>query len=322
MLPEDEQREREKWDRYYTELATDASDPEVDAFYRELARVMLSFLPPNSRILEAGCGSAQLSLALAREGNCEVSLLDFSPAAIDVARRLFAAAGVSPHVQIGDVLEAPGPADQDLVFNSGVLEHYAFERQVAFFRAMGRRSRRYVFVMVPNRECYWYWIWRIRAAAQGQWPYGFEKPATDYRAVIDAAGLHYLGRAYFGAKVVNRFLAGLAGLDPALARLLQHVHDREVVSAAQRSYLVGFLASVRREERPPAGFSPAGEDRDCADADRIDRMVAMVGDALAAQIAAENRLAAAEARLVQTQERQRALESEIQALRLALGQRG
>lgn len=314
MPPDMDQREKEKWDDYYVRQTLVAADPEVEAFYRELALAMLAFLPQGGRILEAGCGSGMHSLALAREGGCQVSLIDFSGEAIGYARKVFAAANVPASYEVGDVFSAAGNADQDLVFNSGVLEHYEFGRQVAFLKGMARRSRRYVFVMVPNRECYWYWVWRIRSAASGQWPFGYEKPADDYRAAIEAAGLHYLGRAYFGARVVKRHLAALEGLSTPLRRTIEQVHDREVVSAAQRSYLVGFLAAVAPGEERPPGFTSGSDDRAYLDSDRVDRFITLLGDSLAGQIAAENRLAAAEAR-------QRALEAENLALRRSLEQR-
>ncbi len=290
-----DQNEKAKWDSYYVQQTLDPDDPEIESFYGELADAMLAFLPEGGNVLEAGCGSGKHSLALARKGGCRVSLMDFSAEAIAYARKVFAAANAQADYEVGDVLAARGNADHDLVFNSGVLEHYEFERQVAFFKAMACQSRRYVFVLVPNRECYWYWVWRIRSAVAGAWPFGYEKPATNYRAAIEAAGLHYLGKAYFGAGAVKRFLMALEGLSPDLRRLIGEIHDRKVVSAAQRSYLVGFLAAVVPGHETPAGFTLGEDDDMYLDSDRVDRYIALVGDSLANQIAAEHRLAVLEA---------------------------
>ncbi len=302
--------EKEKWDNYYVQQTVVPDDPDTERFYRELAEAMLAFLPQGSKVLEAGCGSGMHSLALARLGGCEVRLLDISPQAIAFARKVFAAANVQAAYEIGDVFAAAGEADHDMVFNSGVLEHYEFDRQVAFLKGMARRSRRYVFVLVPNRECYWYWIWRIRDAAAGRWSFGYEKPAADYRAAMEAAALHYLGKAYFGAGALNRFLASLEGLSPELRALIEQVHDQEVVSSAQRSYLVGFLAAVTPGEATPPGFVPGGDDLGYLDSDRVDRYVALLGDSLAGQLAAEHRLAACEARLAAALRRQQELEAQ------------
>lgn len=304
-----DQEEKKKWDDYYVQQTVGPEDPEIERFYRELADAMLGFLPQGGNVLEAGCGSGMHSLALARQGGCRVSLMDFSSEAIEFARKVFAAANAQASYEIGDVFAVRGNADQDLVFNSGVLEHYEFDRQVAFLKGMACRSRRYVFVLVPNRECYWYWIWRVQSAAAGQWPFGYEKPARDYRAAIEAAGLHYLGKAYFGATVVKRFLAGLAGLSPELRQLIEKTHDQEVVSAGQRSYLVGFLAAVKQDQKVPSGFVLGTDDSAYLDSDRVDRYITLLGDSLAAQIAAEHRLAAAELRLAEAQRMQQKLEA-------------
>ncbi len=316
-----DQKEQEKWDDYYAGQTVVPEDPEIEAFYSELADAMLRFLSPGSDILEAGCGGGMHSLALARQGGCRVSLMDFSGEAIEFARKVFAAARLEAAFEIGDVFAATGIADQDLVFNSGVLEHYEFTRQVAFLKGMARRSRRHVFVLVPNRECYWYWVWRIQSASAGQWPFGYEKPAGDYRAAIEAAGLHYLGKAYFGARAVNRFLAGLEGLSPQLRQLIEKVHDGEVISAGQRSYLVGFLAAVVPDLETPPGFTAGSDDRAYLDSDRVDRYVALLGDSLASQIAAERRRAVAEALLAEARRQQQKLEAANRALSVAASER-
>lgn len=313
-----DQEEKKKWDDYYVQQTVGPEDPEIERFYRELADAMLGFLPQGGNVLEAGCGSGMHSLALARQGGCRVSLMDFSSEAIEFARKVFAAANAQASYEIGDVFAVRGNADQDLVFNSGVLEHYEFDRQVAFLKGMACRSRRYVFVLVPNRECYWYWIWRVQSAAAGQWPFGYEKPARDYRAAIEAAGLHYLGKAYFGAGAVKRFLAAVEGLSPELRQLIEKVHDRQVVSAGQRSYLVGFLAAVAPDQETPSGFTLGADDRAYLDSDRVDRYITLLGDSLASQISAEHRLAAADLRLAGAQRRQQELEAANRALTVAL----
>lgn len=284
--------EKRKWDAYYARLR-DEEPPAgaVEVLYRELADTMASIVPKGSRMLEAGCGSGRNSLALAQLGGFEVTLLDFSEEAIAYARRTFADAGIPAQFEVGDVLGAGGAPEYELVFNSGVLEHYEFERQVAFLRGMKARTKRYVFVLVPNRACYWYWIWRIRAAADGEWPFGYEKPASDYRPALEAAGLHYLGRVYLGAGAIDEFLAGVPGLDAGLRELVAAIHGRQLVPLSQRAYLVGFLASLRKDDPLPSGFYAEASLNGEPMGDWADRYIALAADALAGQIAAEQRVA-------------------------------
>ena len=308
-------QEKHKWDAYYGALK-DELEPtgSVAALYRELAETMAAVVSSGSKVLEAGCGSAQTSLALARLGRYDVSLLDFSDEALAYARRVFERAGVQARFEVGDVLSGHDSAEHDLVFNSGVLEHYSFDDQVFFLRGMARRSRRYVFVLVPNRACYWYWIWRIQTAADGQWPFGYEKPASSYRAAIEAAGLHDLGRVYLGASAVGHFLGSIAGLEPALRERIIAVHQHEVVPLAQRSYLVGFLASITADDVAPPTFAPDPATAE-PEADWADRYVTLAADALSAHIAAQQHVARLDKEVSELRAKVRAAELELEYIR-------
>jgi SAM-dependent methyltransferase len=311
-------QEKHKWDAYYGGLKHEGEPTGgVAALYRELAHTMAGIVTSGSRVLEAGCGSGQTSLALARLGRYDVNLLDFSEEALAYARRVFEQAGVQARFEVGDVLSGQGTPEYDLVFNSGVLEHYSFEDQVSFLRGMTRRSRRYVFVLVPNRACYWYWIWRLQTAANGEWPFGYEKPASSYRAAMEAADLTYLGRVYLGATAVSHFLGSIAGLDPALRERIIAVHRQEIVPVAQRSYLVGFLASVQQNDVAPATFTPESGLMDEPEADWADRYVTLAADALAAHISAQQHVTRLENEARELREKIKAAELELENVRAA-----
>ena len=316
--PADASQEKHKWDAYYGSLKEELEPSgAVAELYRELAETMAAIIPADSRVLEAGCGSGQTSLALARLKRYDVSLLDFSDEALAYARRVFERANAHARFEVGDVLSGQGTPEHDLVFNSGVLEHYSFEDQVSFLRGMARRSRRYVFVLVPNRACYWYWIWRIQTAADGQWPFGYEKPASSYAAAIEAANLNYLGRVYLGATAVSHFLRSIAGLDPGLRERIIAVHRQEVVPLAQRSYLVGFLGSVQKNDVAPAAFTRDAVQTDEPETDWADRYVTLAADALATQISAQQQVARLENEGRELRERVQAAERELEKLRAA-----
>lgn len=275
--------EQQKWESYYAQLGAEDVLREGAEVYDEIARAMSVLVPAGARVLEAACGSGRHSVELARHVDCRLHLLDFSPAAIACARRVFALRGVDATFTVGDAFAPAADNGFDLVFNSGVLEHYEQARQVDFLRAMAARSSRYVLVLVPNRLCHWYWIWRTQNAAAGRWPFGLEKAAGHYRHQIRQAGLHYLGQAYFGAAAVPHFLANVSGLSDELRQTILSLHQSQIFPPAQRSYLVAFLASKNAADTAPAAFAeqPAGDES----ADWTDRCVSLAADALAAQIA-------------------------------------
>jgi len=268
--------ERDKWDRYYRELATSSEvHPSAQVVYEEIAQALLPVVPLGGRVLEAGCGAGFQCLSLARRG-WRVSLLDFSEQALAVARATFTRHALPATFETGDITAGAGVADHDLVFNSGVLEHYSFDEQVRLVRGMAHRSRDYVLMLVPNRHCHWYWIWRAQQAVVGQWVFGYEKPASDYRPVFEAAGLRYLGRAWFATTAIGHFLQGIHGIDPQLRTLLERLYALPILPVEQRAYLVGFLGSVRADAVPVPGFNDAssldGDASDVLAAETLERL--------------------------------------------------
>lgn len=286
-MSKDTTEELDKWETYYASCTTDELLREGGEVYSEIAEVMAALLPVGGAVLEAACGSGRHSMELAKLGDYNLTMLDFSPNAIGCARRLGEKMGVAARFMVGDVFSDVCPEQFDLVFNAGVLEHYSYQRQVDFLTAMRLRSRRYVLVLVPNRECHWYWIYRMQRMHNGQWPFGYEKPASSYRKAMTDAGLHYLGRAYLGAAATTWFMEHIDGLSPELRDLVATMHRQEIFSPGQRSYLVAFLASVTSggpHPLPAPFMADVSHEEDIWMNDWTDRCVTLAADALASQI--------------------------------------
>jgi GT2 family glycosyltransferase/2-polyprenyl-3-methyl-5-hydroxy-6-metoxy-1,4-benzoquinol methylase len=282
-------QEKAKWDAIYADMPLiDVShDNVVTAFNEELLDLLTPLLDRGSKVLEAGCGGGAQSLTLAQRGGYEVSLLDFSPNALDYARRLFAQHGQRVRTIEADAF-ASGPSEYDLVFNAGVLEHYSFDEQVRFLKGMASRSQRYVMVLIPNRACYWYWIWRLQKASSGQWPYGQEVPLVDMQVVFEAAGLSYLGQSFVGRRWSQSFVEGLDGLSDELRALILQAQRSSVLPSPTESYLVAALGTVILQENVPqaSGWSRPGVTELRVEADQT----ALLADALAASISAGTQL--------------------------------
>ncbi|MEO6595655.1 MAG: class I SAM-dependent methyltransferase, partial [Planctomycetota bacterium] len=196
--------ERDKWDRYYASAAIEDDDEVMARFGAEFAAAVSELLPEGGRVLEAGAGAGGHSLALARTGKFAVTVLDFSEQALRHARTRFARADLAADFVLADARN-PGLPEYDLVFNSGVLEHFGVPEQVQVVRSMASRSRNLVLALVPNRECYWYWIWRIQAAVRGDWAFGSEIAAGELSSVFAAADLEVLGERVLGQDWTESF---------------------------------------------------------------------------------------------------------------------
>ncbi len=290
--------ERQKWDDYYATLPMVEIDDATRAFGKDLAGRIGELLPPDGKVLEAGCGAGWQSLVLAQAGKQHLTLMDFSAEALNYARRAFARHGLSADFVCQDVF-APGEPEYDLVFNAGVLEHYHFDEQVAFLRGMASRSRKYVIALVPNRQCYWYWMWRLHRSARGAWPFGKEMPMADLSAAFEAAGMEFLGHWHGGEKWSEFYITDLDGLDDRLREELLAVHRSPVIPKENRAYLVAALGCKDQSSSVPACWTKDVPASDFV----VDQLTAAVADAMAASVAAEHHRKQAEAAIVETEQR-------------------
>jgi len=88
------------------------------------------------KALDLGCGTGELALALARRG-LDVTGVDISPVAIDLARAKAAEAGLAVRFEVGDATNLP-PAEFDAIFDSGLLHnlHREDETRTAAYLAL------------------------------------------------------------------------------------------------------------------------------------------------------------------------------------------
>lgn len=290
MKPQDSslrssKKERAKWDAYYASLEVTNEDSQIQQFGLEFSSIVSTLLPQGSKILEVGCGAGYQSLALARTGKFDISLLDFSSEAIKYARKLFERENLNAEFISGDVFDS-GKAEFHLVFNAGALEHYSFEDQIAFLKGMASRSKKYVIASVPNRLCYWYWLWRIHESSRGNWPWGKEVPLVNLSGAFQGAGVHFLGQQFMGDSWTEDFIKGI-GINRALLRKILEVHRSPIIPKHQKCYLVTVLGSIvpKIENVPPNWHkSPLEEDMEIAE------MKAVYADTLALKMKMESEL--------------------------------
>ncbi len=273
-----------KWNAYYASLPPPEFSCYSHGFSAELADRIAELLHDGAKVMEVGCGGGEQSLALARKGNMDLTLVDFSEQALAYAKKLFAVHNMRAEFRQGDAFSSASP-EYDLVFNAGVLEHYPPEEQVAFLRSMASRSRKYVLVLVPNKQCYWYWIWRSQKAGIGLWPYGKEVPLADLSGAFEEAGLHFLGQTYLGSQDTENFIKDIAGLDENTRNAILHIHRSGMIPDYQTSYVLAALGTVAAEDRsiPRCWTAPKifNDQKMC-------EFTAALSDALSGRISAES----------------------------------
>jgi len=148
------------------------------------------------RVLEAGCGGARFSIALAILG-CRVTSLDSSPEMVrralaleHEAERFYGHLGMDA-IQ-GEIARLPFPNDQfDLVLNESVVEHWLDEAErLAVLREMVRVARGggTVVVIVPNTAHVLRGWWRLTRSPGYRCPPMTRYTARKLRTELAAAG--------------------------------------------------------------------------------------------------------------------------------------
>jgi glycosyltransferase involved in cell wall biosynthesis/SAM-dependent methyltransferase len=292
--------ERQKWDDYYASLPVMEVEDTTRTFGEALAQRIGELLPPQAKVLEAGCGAGTQSIALAQNSNLQLTLMDFSREALGCAERTFARQELPVKFVCQDVF-APGEPEYDLVFNAGVLEHYTFDQQVGFVRGMASRTNKFVLALVPNRMCYWYWLWRVQQSGRGRWPYGKEAPTANLSAVFEAAGLRFLGQWFGGGSWTESFISGLDGINDRLRDEILSVHRSPVIPEENRAYMVAALGCKGEDPGVPSCWVKSPPSRESV----VDQLTAAIADATAATIAVEHRQKQAEAATAETEQRWR-----------------
>lgn len=124
------------------------------------------------RSLEVGCGRGSLSCYFS-DHSYDCTLLDNAPAAIDQARELFNALGLSARFEVGDALAMPFADGRfDVVFSVGLLEHFeTIEKPLAEqWRVLKRGGYLFVYLVPQKRvlvQDKYEWVNRLLRAHPG-----------------------------------------------------------------------------------------------------------------------------------------------------------
>lgn len=197
-------------------------------------------LAHGSKILEAGCGTGQ-TLGLLSSHHETVGL-DISRAALNRARKN------CKNPVLGSIFEIPFKDNTfDLVYNSGVIEHFEDPTNIAAIREMARVTKPSgkVIIIVPNTLCLWYKAGKFIAVMMKNFEFGYEEDYSPRR----------LKSAAIRAGLVIEEMFGLQALPPLAT------NDREVLSMGLRkkigsvekvfplkqyyAYTVGIIARKR-----------------------------------------------------------------------------
>jgi len=176
-------RNAELWDMIWKkdQIISDYSIRYLN-FITELERA----LPVGSTVCEAGCGTGQ-TLQIFSSRHRTIGL--------DISKNALALAKGNCNAPIqGDIFSIPlRDGACDLIYNSGVIEHFAYPANVAAVTEMARVTRRggRIIVIVPNTFCLWYKIGKEIAYRMKRFEFGYEEDYSPrrLRTTLEEAGI-------------------------------------------------------------------------------------------------------------------------------------
>lgn len=161
-------------------------------------------------VLEAGSGTGGLSLALAERG-CHVTVVDIVQRCVRDALRAAASSAFPMAGAVADLFQLPfADASFDVVFNSGVMEHFQpelLQRGIVELARVLRPGGRLV-VIVPSARGRFYVAGKAQLEAAGKWDYGQEFPQETLAPYMHRAGLPEGHEWLAGVRWQTRFLMG------------------------------------------------------------------------------------------------------------------
>ncbi len=188
------------WDDIARQYTMKADEGEREA-YEKFVQILHKegILPGESSLLEAGCGSGQVSVLLAKEGY-DVALLDFSDIALTKSKEIFKQHNLKAEFILSDLFEmSPKKTGKyDVVWNSGVLEHFDGWQVIRALEIMAQMANKLVIFLVPNLQSRYYVQFRQKALEENSWQWGLEILRDKMDDLVEYAGLQIVSQHYTG----------------------------------------------------------------------------------------------------------------------------
>jgi malonyl-CoA O-methyltransferase len=230
------------------------------------AETILDLTYPGEMVLELGSGTAEISAFLGIRGR-DILLLDYSEENLAFGQAVFH----KLHMNITQTILAdiksllPLPDDSvDVVWSSGVLEHFTAAEIVHVLSESRRVAGRLVVSLVPNARSMAYRIGKFVQERAKLWPYGFEDPKLTMRPFFEQAGFRSVREFTVGAEHSINFLnvPGFESAAESWRSFFASLSQLEKQELAQ-GYLLCTVGLVKETPRlavipgdPPAAYEP------------------------------------------------------------------
>ena len=189
-------------------LTINAEHP--DEFQIDLKKVIDAFCKDNTQIIELGSFTGVTSLIL--DDRFDKTLLDIDRTALDLSKRLFHHFKKSAKFVQGDMFKTPFKDESfNIVFNSGVLEHYNFEERKRALSEYLRilKPNGIMLIAFPNHYSKPYRLAYLFLNMIKKWPYPKEKKLFNLYKEVNESGATICNRQVLAHETALLYVKGI-----------------------------------------------------------------------------------------------------------------
>jgi ubiquinone/menaquinone biosynthesis C-methylase UbiE len=181
----EEQEVAKTWEDIWKKIKFEKWDEGSENIYQILCKETVGM--KTRLLLEAGSGTGRISCKLKEIGKGDVVLLDVSKTAIQIAEKVFEERDQTGFFILGSIFKIPVKDNAfDLVWNAGVLEHFAESERSSALEEMARvcKYNGLIITLNPFSRAVFYRIGKWFAEKTNRWIYGYEKPIKSMKKYV------------------------------------------------------------------------------------------------------------------------------------------
>lgn len=233
---------KQEWGNLYNKEMLESLVNNINKkIYFVQTKEILDIIPNGSKTLEIGSGTGQTSLCLALKG-CDATILDYEEKCLELSKIAAKSLGTKINtICIDATKDLPFEEREfDVIFHSGLLEHFTKEERIELLRNWKRYCKKMVS-LVPNAASIAYRVGKERMEINGTWIYGIENPL--YTQVDDFIKAGYVVQAEYtiGRKHALNFLDEKDELRRVLKK---YIINNEIKNDYHQGYLLVTIGNI------------------------------------------------------------------------------